>query len=88
MDGVLGASVSSGHTQLGDQAGIPSEVADILWGGTVKAQPLGDLASTEPHLQAPVLYFGQENQHWQDGCSREAWDRAFQAVTQLCKISA
>jgi hypothetical protein len=25
--------MASGHTQLeGDQAGIPSEVADILWG--------------------------------------------------------
>ena len=58
----------------------------ISFGGTVKAQPLGDLASTEPTFQAPVLYFGQENLHWQDGCSERLGTCAFPAVIQLCKI--
>lgn len=61
MDGVLGASVSSGHTQLeGDQAGIPSGDLLISFGGTVKAQPLGDLCLPNPP-SGSVLYFGQED---------------------------
>ena len=47
----------------------------IPFGGTIKAQPPGDLASTERTARAPVFYFGQGNWHWQVGRREEGLTR-------------